>query len=68
MIKITITGRGTIMADSKNMRTAREGVYAGGDVVSGPATVVEAIAAGKKAAIAINAAISGQTAAGNNPW
>ena len=58
--QITITGRGTIMADSKNMRTAREGVYAGGDVVSGPATVVEAIAAGKKAAIAINAAISGQ--------
>jgi NADPH-dependent glutamate synthase beta subunit-like oxidoreductase len=58
--QITITGRGTIVADSKSLKTVREGVYAGGDVVSGPATVVEAIAAGKKAAIAIDAAISGQ--------
>ena len=57
---ITITGRGTITVDSKNLKTAREGVYAGGDVVTGPATVVEAIAAGKKAASAIDAAISGQ--------
>ena len=58
--QITITGRGTIMVDSKNMKTAHEGVYAGGDAVTGPATVVEAIAAGKKAAIAIDAAIKGQ--------
>ena len=48
------------MVDSKNMKTAHEGVYAGGDAVTGPATVVEAIAAGKKAAIAIDAAIKGQ--------
>ena len=58
--QITITGRGTITADSKNLKTARERVYAGGDVVTGPATVVEAIAAGKKAAVAIDSAISGQ--------
>ena len=58
--QITITGRGTITVDSKNMKTAREGVYAGGDAVTGPATVVESIASGKKAAVAIDAAIKGQ--------
>ena len=35
------------------MRTSREGVYAGGDAVTGAATVILAMGAGKKAAKAI---------------
>jgi glutamate synthase (NADPH/NADH) small chain len=36
------------------MQTAIEGVYAGGDVVSGAATVISAMGAGKTAAEAID--------------
>ena len=50
---IDVTKRGTVMADSATMATSRAGVFAGGDAVTGPNTVVEAIAAGKKAAIII---------------
>jgi NADPH-dependent glutamate synthase beta subunit-like oxidoreductase len=44
----------TLEADVDTLATDRQGVWAGGDVVIGPATVIEAIAAGKKAAVAIN--------------
>jgi NADPH-dependent glutamate synthase beta subunit-like oxidoreductase len=57
---IKIAGGGVIAVDAKNLATGRDRVYAGGDVVTGPATVVEAIAAGKKAALSIAAAINGQ--------
>ena len=57
---IKIAGGGVIAVDAKNLATGRDRVYAGGDVVTGPATVVEAIAAGKKAALSIAAAIDGQ--------
>ncbi len=36
------------------MRTSIQGVFAGGDAVSGPATVIEAIAAGQRAAVSIH--------------
>jgi formate dehydrogenase major subunit len=42
------------------MATNIDGVFAGGDVVSGPATVIEAIAAGRKAAIAIEGYLRGE--------
>lgn len=42
-----------IVADEKG-KTSREGVFAGGDAVSGAATVILAMGAGKKAAIAID--------------
>jgi glutamate synthase (NADPH) small chain len=45
---------GTIITDEETMLTTIEGVYAGGDVVSGAATVISAMGAGKKAAQAIN--------------
>lgn len=45
---------GRIMADSNNLATSIEGVFAGGDAVTGPATVIDAIAAGKRAAAAIH--------------
>ena len=48
-------GRGsTIQADPITLTTNRAGVFAGGDAVSGPATVVEALAAGRLAASRID--------------
>lgn len=44
----------TIVADADLCTTNLEGVFAGGDVVTGPKTVIDAIAAGKKAAISID--------------
>ena len=42
-----------IVAD-ENGQTSREGVFAGGDAVSGAATVILAMGAGKKSALAID--------------
>ncbi|MEW5909528.1 MAG: FAD-dependent oxidoreductase, partial [Thermodesulfobacteriota bacterium] len=53
------TRRRTIQTDPVNMSTSIPGVFAGGDVVTGPATVVEAIGAGKRAAEAIHRYLSG---------
>jgi putative selenate reductase YgfK subunit len=57
---IKISTSGTLVVNAKNLSTGRTGVYAGGDVVNGPATVVDAIAAGKKAALTIDAALKGE--------
>ncbi len=59
---IALTRGNTIQADAETFQTNVDGVFAGGDVVSGPATVVEAIAAGRKAAIAIEARLSSRKA------
>ncbi|MDO4581150.1 MAG: NADPH-dependent glutamate synthase [Bacillota bacterium] len=45
---------GGIIADEETGKTSREGVYAGGDAVTGAATVILAMGAGKKAAAAID--------------
>ncbi len=45
---------GNIIADDDSMLTSRKGVYAGGDIVTGGATVILAAGAGKKAARAIH--------------
>ena len=45
---------GHIVADEETGRTSREGVYAGGDIVTGSATVILAMGAAKKAARAID--------------
>jgi len=48
-------GRGsTIQVDPSTLTTNRVGVFAGGDAVTGPATVTEALAAGRLAAIRID--------------
>ncbi len=53
-------GRGnTIQADTDSLATIREGIFAGGDAVSGPASVIEAIAAGRRAAISIDKYLGG---------
>ncbi|TFG33372.1 4Fe-4S dicluster domain-containing protein [Candidatus Thorarchaeota archaeon] len=51
---------GLIQADSKSFQTSVQGVFAGGDAVSGPATVVKAVGAGKKAAISIDQYLRGE--------
>ena len=51
---INITKWGTIVVDAPTGQTSLPGVFAGGDCVSGPATLVEAIAAGNKAARSID--------------
>jgi glutamate synthase (NADPH/NADH) small chain len=50
---LAVTKWGTIVAD-ENGKTSIEGVYAGGDIVTGEATVISAMGAGKKAAKAIH--------------
>ncbi len=59
LIKSTTEGLDTqkwggIIADEETGLTSREGVYAGGDAVTGAATVILAMGAGKKAAAAID--------------
>lgn len=46
--------RGCIVTDGSGGKTTREGVYAGGDAVTGAATVILAMGAGKSAAAAID--------------
>lgn len=66
----TLSRWGTIEADRRTLVTSRDGVFAGGDCETGPATVVEAIAAGRRAAVAIQAYVSGNDcdAACAAPW
>jgi len=45
---------GTIVVEEESGETTKKGVYAGGDVVSGAATVISAMGAGKKAARSIH--------------
>lgn len=45
---------GNIVADDVSGQTSKPGVFAGGDIVTGAATVIEAMGAGKKAAKAIH--------------
>jgi NADH-quinone oxidoreductase subunit F len=49
----------TLLADPETLMTARTGVFAGGDVVSGPASVIETIAAGRQAASSIDKYLGG---------
>lgn len=51
---LALTKWGYIVADEQTGRTSKEGVYAGGDIVTGSATVISAMGAGRKAAKAIH--------------
>jgi heterodisulfide reductase subunit A len=52
--ELEYTSFGTVSVDPVTLQTNIEGVFAGGDVVSGPNDVISAIAAGKEAAISID--------------
>jgi len=57
---LAVTDWGTLKIDEETLATARPGVFAGGDLVTGPNTVVQAIAAGKKAAMMIGRYLRGE--------
>lgn len=52
------TQHGTVVADPNTGATTRKGVWAGGDIVTGAATVIEAMGAGKRAAAAMHLYLS----------
>jgi heterodisulfide reductase subunit A2 len=59
-IGLTLAGNGTIIVNPATGATNVEGVFAGGDVTTGPAYVVDAIAAGQKAARSISQFFKGE--------
>lgn len=56
---LNVTRWGGIIVDEETMETTMANVYAGGDAVTGAATVILAMGAGKKAAQAIDAKLNG---------
>ena len=53
-IEVPLGARGNVEADALTCQTAVPDVFAGGDVVTGPQFVIDAIAAGKEAAVSIH--------------
>ena len=51
--------RGLIVIDQETQETSLRGVFAGGDVGKGPAAIIDAIAAGRRAAISIDRFLGG---------
>ena len=51
---LNTTKKGYIQADETTQRTSRKGVFAGGDIVTGGATVILAMGAGRRAAVGIH--------------
>ena len=51
---LVLTKWGNIQADEETGQTSRENIFAGGDIVTGAATVILAMGAGKRAARAID--------------
>ena len=58
-IGLDVTKTGTVVADEKVGKTSKPWVWAGGDVVTGAATVISAMGAGKRAAASIDEALKG---------
>lgn len=57
---LDLTKRGNIVADENTLQTSKKGVFAGGDIVTGSATVILAMGAGKTAARSIDRYLQGQ--------
>ena len=55
---LELNRNGNIIADESNAQTSKKAVFAGGDIVTGAATVIQAMGAGKKAAKAIHEYLS----------
>ena len=56
---LELTRWGTIKTDDATGRTSKEGVWCGGDMATGAATVISAMGAGKRAAVDIDAYLQG---------
>ncbi len=59
--ELEITRQNTIDVNPFTLETSMPGIFAGGDVVLGPATVIEAIAAGMRAAVSIDCYLKGKS-------
>jgi NADPH-dependent glutamate synthase beta subunit-like oxidoreductase len=55
-----VTGDNNTIEVTDSLATSRDGVFAGGDAVTGPASIVQAIAAGQKAAVSIDIYLGGR--------
>ena len=63
------TGQGNVIqVNQDTLATSREGVFAGGDAVTGPASVIEAIAAGRRAASSIDKLLGGDGIIDQTLW
>ncbi len=58
---IEVSGWAGIVADPRTLETGRAGIFAGGDVVSGPKTIIDAVAAGRRAAASVHEHLAGVT-------
>ena len=58
-VEVERTARGWIKADPRTGATSVPWLFSGGDAVSGPSSVADAIAAGERTAVAIDALLSG---------
>jgi len=56
---VFVNKRGRIEVDVETVAASREGVFSGGDVTSGPASVIQAIQAGRRAAQSIDKYLGG---------
>ena len=56
---LAVAENGTVKVDPDTLATSKAGVFAAGDATSGPATVIEAIATGRRAAMAIDKYLGG---------
>jgi heterodisulfide reductase subunit A-like polyferredoxin len=57
--ELELRKNGTIAADAETLATSLPGVFAGGDAVSGPSMIIEAVAQGKRAAFYIDRYLQG---------
>jgi NADH-quinone oxidoreductase subunit F len=64
-VTLKLNDREFIAVNPVNGQASEEWIFAGGDAVSGPSSVIEAIAAGEKAAVGMHVFLSGK---GEIPW
>jgi len=65
--ELDLTTRNTVDVHPQTMQTSVPHVFAAGDAVSGPATVIEAVAAGHRAAAAMHRYLEGEDLANGDP-
>ncbi len=64
---VELTRWGTVAADPVTYQTTFPGIFAGGDMFTGPSIAVEAVAAGRQAAISIEKYLLGEELGENRP-
>lgn len=64
---VEMTRRGTVAADPVTYQTSAPGIFAGGDVLTGPSNAVEAVGAGQQASVSIEKYLQGEEPADKRP-